>query len=158
MIKGDVRPRFPKLPKLPGLPDLPKLPSGLLSYKAWDAMLQDWEKSLPGGGAHPGRKLPMMLITAAVVTVVCLLELGNVRWLRTLENMTYDGRVRLANRIAGGHPNMATNLGLVVITDDTVDIVSGGTLGYSAGLLWPRSIYARALAGAFAARSRDGGL
>src|ERR1039458_711656 len=59
--------------------------------------------------------------------------------------MTYDGRVKLAKRMEGAHPILATNLGLVEITDDTVDIVSGNTLGYSAGLLWPRSIYARAL-------------
>jgi len=124
---------------------LPKLPSDLLSYKDWDAMLKDWEERLLGGGMQQTRKLPMMLITAAVVTLVCLLELGNFSVLRRLENMTYDGRVRLANRLAGPHPNLAANLGLVVITDDSVDIVSGGTLGYSAGLLWPRSIYARAL-------------
>jgi len=145
VINGDVPLRFPKIPNLPRLADLPKLPSDLLSYKDWDGMLKDWEALLLGGGAQQTRKLPMMLITAAVVILVCLLEIGNFSVLRGLENMTYDGRVRLANRLAGPHPNLATNLGLVVITDDSVAIVSGGTLGYSAGLLWPRSIYARAL-------------
>jgi class 3 adenylate cyclase/CHASE2 domain-containing sensor protein len=143
--KWDVRLRFPKIPNLPRLADLPKLPSDLLSYKGWDAALKEWEGRLPGGGMQQTRKLPMMLITAAVATAVCLLEFGNFSVLRRLENMTYDGRVRLANRLAGPHRNLATNLGLVVITDDTVDIVSKGSLGYSAGLLWPRSIYARAL-------------
>ncbi len=145
VLNGDVRLRFPKLPDWPRLRGLPKLPSGLLSYREWEAKLAYWEGRLTGGGTHQARKLPMVLITAAVVAAVCILEISHAGLLRRLENITYDWRVRLANRLAGAHPNVATNLGLVVITDDTVDIVNGGTLGYSAGLLWPRSVYARAL-------------
>jgi len=140
-----VRLRFPKLPNLPKLADLPNLPSDLLSYKEWDAMLKDWEGLLLGEAAPQTRRLPVMLITAAVVTAVCLLQIGHISALEKFEDMTFDWRVRLASRFAGPHPDLAANLGLVEITDDTVDIVSDGTLGYSAGLLWPRSIYARAL-------------
>ena len=145
VINGDVRLRFPKLPNLPKLADLPNLPSDLLSYKEWDAMLKDWEGLLLGEAAPQTRRLPVMLITAAVVTAVCLLQIGHISALEKFEDMTFDWRVRLASRFAGPHPDLAANLGLVEITDDTVDIVSDGTLGYSAGLLWPRSIYARAL-------------
>ena len=108
-------------------------------------MLRDWESLLLGGGARQAARLPIILITAAVVTVVCLAELRNIPWLQRLEQMTYDGRVWLANHSAGFHPPPAPNLGLVVITDDTVDMVQDGTLGYRHGLLWPRSVYARAL-------------
>ncbi len=108
-------------------------------------MLGEWEELLVPAGSRQARKLPVMLITAAVVAVVCLLQIRDFSLLRKLENMTFDERVKLAHRLAGPHPNLATNLGLVEITDDTVDIVQNGTLGYSAGLLWPRSIYARAL-------------
>ncbi|MGA2556916.1 MAG: CHASE2 domain-containing protein, partial [Verrucomicrobiota bacterium] len=130
---------------MPSRANLPKLPSRLLSYKEWNAVLGEWEGLLLGAGSPQRRKWPMVLITAAVVAVVCLLQLGNFSPLRKLENMTYDGRVKLAGWLAGPHPNLATNLGLVEITDDTVDIVGDGTLGYSSGLLWPRSVYARAL-------------
>lgn len=145
VLNGDVRLRFPKVPGLPKLADLPKLPADVLSYKEWEGVLRDWQGLLLGGGSGKGRKLPVVLITAGVVTVVCLLQLGHISALQKLENMTYDGRVKLASRLAGPHANLATNLGLVEITDDTVDIVSGGTLGYSSGLLWPRSVYGRGL-------------
>ena len=108
-------------------------------------MLGEWEELLLPAGSRQGRRLPLVLITAAVVAVVCLLQIRDFSFFRKLENITFDERVRLANRLAGPRPNLATNLGLVEITDDTVDIVGGGTLGYSSGLLWPRSIYARAL-------------
>ncbi len=131
--------------RFPTNPSLPKLPSHLFSYKDWRTTLGEWEETLFPTDSRRARKLPLMLITATVVAVVCLLQIGDPPLLRKLENMTFDERVRLANRLAGPHPNLATNLGLVEITDDTVDIVQDGSLGYSAGLLWPRSIYARAL-------------
>jgi class 3 adenylate cyclase/CHASE2 domain-containing sensor protein len=133
------------MPGMPKLADLPKLPADLLSYKDWDGMLRDWESLLLGGGARQVPRLAMLLITAAVVTVVCLAEIGNIPWLQKVEQMTYDGRVWLANHSAGFHPSPAPNLGLVVITDDTVEMVQDGTLGYRHGLLWPRSVYGRAL-------------
>jgi class 3 adenylate cyclase len=128
---------------LPKLADLTKLPTDLLSYKGWDGMLKDWEGLLLGGGSPQGRKLPMMLITAAVVAVVCLVQIrGNFPMLQKLQAMTYDFRVKFAHHY---EVPLATNLGLVEITDDTVKIVGEGTLGYTHHLLWPRSVYGRAL-------------
>src|SRR5262245_30022267 len=59
---------------------------------------------------------------------------------RRLEWMTYDWRARQALN----HPGpTAPNLGFVFITDDTIEEVLSGRLGYSAGLYWPRHIYGR---------------
>jgi len=146
VINRVVRLSFPRLPNLPKLADLPRLPSELLSYKKWDAMLNEWDELLLGEVTPQARRLPMMLITAAVVTVVCLLQIGNISALERFEKMLFDWRVKMASHFVGPHHlDLATNLGLVEITDDTIDMVSSGSLGYSAALLWPRSIYARAL-------------
>jgi class 3 adenylate cyclase/CHASE2 domain-containing sensor protein len=130
---------------LPKLADWPKLPSDLLSYKDWNAMLKDWEGLLLGESAPQTRRLPMILIAGAVIAVVCLLEIGHVIFLQKLEWMTYDARVKLANRHPGSRHSIATNLGLVEITDDTIEIVNNGTLGYRYGLYWPRCVYGFAL-------------
>ena len=140
-----MRLRFPKMPGLPRLADWPKLPSDLLSYKDWEAMLRDWEGLLLGAGSEQARRLPMILIAGAVIAVVCLLEIGHVTFLQKLEWMTYDARVKLANRHSGAPSNIATNLGLVEITDDTIEAVNNGMLGYRYGLFWPRSVYGFAL-------------
>jgi class 3 adenylate cyclase/CHASE2 domain-containing sensor protein len=145
VLNGDVRLRFPKVPSLPKLADLPKLPSHVLSYKEWEGMLKDWEVLLLGGGSPHGRKLPVMLIAGAVIVVVCLLEVGRVSFFQKVEWMTYDARVKLTGHHAGPNPDMATNLGLVEITDETIAMVNNGTLGYRYGLYWPRSVYARGL-------------
>ena len=145
VFNGDVRLRFPKMPGLPRRADWPKLPSDLLSYKDWEAMLKDWEGLLLGAGAEQARRLPMILIAGAVIAVVCLLEIGHVTFLQKLEWMTYDARVKLACRHSGAPSHLATNLGLVEITDDTIATVNNGTLGYRYGLFWPRSVYGFAL-------------
>ncbi len=55
-----------------------------------------------------------------------------------LEWMTYDWRVRLAfKHLAPAAPN----LGFVFISDETIEEVASGRLGYSAGLYWPRHVY-----------------
>ena len=99
-----------------------------------------------GEGAQ-GRRWPVTLIAAVVVAGVCLLDLANLTWLRRLEWMTYDARVKLARRVPGPNQLHATNLGLVEITDETIDSVNNGEqeLGFSYGLYWPRTVYALAL-------------
>jgi class 3 adenylate cyclase len=88
-------------------------------------------------------KSPICLIAALVILVVCLLELTGVPLFQRLEWMTYDWRVRLAHNSAGHSANDATNLGLVEISDTTIEAVNSGEFGYQFGLYWPRQVYAR---------------
>ena len=134
---------------------LPKLPSDLLSYKGWDAMLKDWEGLLPGGGSQQARRLPMILIAGAVIAVVCLLEIGHVTFLQKLEWMTYDARVKLAARHSGAQSNLATNLGLVEITDDTIETVNNGRWDTGTAC-FGRATFMACLAGTGAARGGGG--
>lgn len=126
-----MRLSFPKTPKFP------KLPAGLLDYKAWEAMLLGWRAQT--------KSLPVVLIAAAVIVVVCLLDIARVRAFQELEGMTYDARVKLAGRHPRSDQKNAPNLGLVEITDNTIDAVNNGELGLHYGLYWPRSVYAWAL-------------
>ena len=84
------------------------------------------------------------LICAGVTASICFLE-----WLadrdvvtpfQRIEWITYDWRVRMA---AERSPVVATNLGLVAITDDSIQTLLDGTFPYRFGLQWPRQIYAR---------------
>lgn len=57
-----------------------------------------------------------------------------------LEWITYDWRARQATN----HPApVATNLGFVFISNESIDQVASGALGYQAGLYWPRFVYGR---------------
>src|SRR5581483_7365090 len=57
-----------------------------------------------------------------------------------LERMTYDMRVRLSIHFPAP---VATNIGFVFLSDDTINQVSKGLLGNSYGLYWPRHVYGR---------------
>jgi class 3 adenylate cyclase/CHASE2 domain-containing sensor protein len=57
-----------------------------------------------------------------------------------LEWITYDWRVRQANRL---DLPVCTNLGFVPITDESVKRVGDGSLGKPYGLYWPRQIYGK---------------
>ncbi|HYV32841.1 MAG TPA: CHASE2 domain-containing protein, partial [Candidatus Binatia bacterium] len=90
--------------------------------------------------------MPVALCGAAVGLIALLQVLTNSSedfgFTRRLEWMTYDWRVRLAFN----HPGPAApNLGFVFISDETVEEVLSGRLGYSAGLYWPRHIYGHLL-------------
>ena len=68
---------------------------------------------------------------------------GNVlssplEFLQRLELMTYDWRMRQA---AGRNRTNATNLGFVALSDDSVDAMLNGSLGFRFGLYWPRQVY-----------------
>ena len=56
-----------------------------------------------------------------------------------LEWMSYDWRVRKASIAAP----RATNLAIVVMSDDSIEAISDGSLGLRFGLYWPRSLYGK---------------
>ncbi|MGD0263125.1 MAG: CHASE2 domain-containing protein, partial [Verrucomicrobiota bacterium] len=72
--------------------------------------------------------------------------IGLLRWVQvgffeSLERMTYDMRAREALKFA---PTVATNLGFVFIDDASIAFVrTNRSLGYRAGLYWPRHVYGR---------------
>ena len=76
----------------------------------------------------PFRRVPL-LIALGVIAVVCLLQLLRLDFFERLEAMTYDMRVRQAAR----SPPAATNLGFVVIDEQSVAKVRDGSAGFS---LW----------------------
>jgi class 3 adenylate cyclase/CHASE2 domain-containing sensor protein len=89
--------------------------------------------------------LTPVLICAGVTTLICALELlsefqPRFTFFRRLEWITYDWRVRQAARHS---PPVATNLGFVAITDDSIEALLNGSLPYRAGLHWPRHVYGR---------------
>ena len=93
----------------------------------------------------PSSLIPV-LICAGVTGATCFLEWLADRDLfspgQRVEWITYDWRVRLA---AQSSPVVATNLGVITITDESIETVlaGDGTLPYRFGLQWPRQVYAR---------------
>ena len=93
----------------------------------------------------PSSLVPVV-ICAGVTLATCFLEWLGDRDLfdpgQRVEWITYDWRVRLA---AQSSPTVATNLGVVTITDESIEAVlaGDGTLPYRFGLQWPRQVYAR---------------
>lgn len=83
-----------------------------------------------------------VLIALSVIALVCLLRLADFEFFERLERMTYDLRVRAALQFP--RP-VATNLGFVVMSDQTITALNRGLLGKSYGLYWPRHIYGRML-------------
>ena len=84
------------------------------------------------------------------VCVIALVVLARFAWswnfayggLQRLEWLTFDWRARhAAERISGGY----TNIGLVTITDESIEQMKKGVLGFKAGLYWPRHVYGRAV-------------
>jgi adenylate cyclase len=90
----------------------------------------------------PFKRVPALIAFGVILLV------GAVRWaqfdfLETVERMTYDMRVREANRF---DPTVATNLGFVSIDDASIDYVRTNlSLGFHFGLYWPRQIYGRVI-------------
>jgi class 3 adenylate cyclase/CHASE2 domain-containing sensor protein len=83
-------------------------------------------------------RLAPVLVAAGVIGLVCLLDLARFDLLEKFENITYDLRVRAAARFS---PTIATNLGFVAISDDSIARINHGLLGSRFGLYWPRKIY-----------------
>lgn len=80
------------------------------------------------------------LITGGVIALVALARVAQPGFLERLERLTYDQRVRLALRSPAP---VATNLGFVFISDESIAAVKSGELGYRFGLYWPRQVYGR---------------
>lgn len=100
-----------------------------------------------GGVNHRPAQFVPIFIAAAVIGVVCLLEIlpryyPHIDFARRVEWMTYDLRMRTA---AQRSSHASTNLAFVYISDDSIAAVSDGSLGYQYGLYWPRHIYGRLL-------------
>jgi len=77
-----------------------------------------------------------------VIVVVALTRLAKFELFDRLEHMSYDWRVRLA---AHHSPSVATNLGFVSISDESIAALQNNSLHFRYGLYWPRHIYGRVL-------------
>jgi class 3 adenylate cyclase/CHASE2 domain-containing sensor protein len=91
-------------------------------------------------------KRPLIKSIPVLIAVGAILLIGLMRWvqvgfLESLERMTYDMRARKA---LGSAPAVATNLGFVFIDDASIAFVrTNASLGWNAGLYWPRHVYGR---------------
>src|SRR5947209_13923219 len=94
------------------------------------------------------KPLPLVICGGAIA-LACLAQglLGHLRCLSLLQRLewiTYDWRLRTANRF---QPPVSDKLGFVHIGDETLNVFSQGLLGTNLqfGLKWPRHIYGRVL-------------
>jgi class 3 adenylate cyclase/CHASE2 domain-containing sensor protein len=94
---------------------------------------------LPPVKIGPSRLFPALIATGVIVAVwgARLLRMGSVE---QLEWKTFDWRVRVAARSSAP---VATNLGFVFMSDESITALNNGSLGYRFGLYWPRQIYGR---------------
>jgi len=86
--------------------------------------------------------LAPVLIAAAVIVLVCAIRFAKFDFFDRLERMTYDWRTRQAIRHP---PTIATNLGFVAISDESIAVLNNDSLHFRYGLYWPRHIYGRVL-------------
>ncbi|HZT24031.1 MAG TPA: adenylate/guanylate cyclase domain-containing protein [Verrucomicrobiae bacterium] len=88
---------------------------------------------------QPLKRAPLLL-TGAVLALVCGLQLAEPDFVERLERITYDLRARAALHFPAP---VATNLAFAAITEDTLRAVKDGSVGFHFGLLWPREVYGR---------------
>jgi class 3 adenylate cyclase len=79
-------------------------------------------------------------LALTVIALVCGLRLLNPDLLERLERMTYDLRVRAAQKFPAP---AATNLAFVSMEDSSIAAIRHGLLGRPYGLYWPRHVYGR---------------
>ena len=87
----------------------------------------------------PFKRTPVIL-ALAVLALICGIRLWNPDFADRLERMTYDLRVRTAQKFPAP---VATNLAYVAIDEASIAAVKNGQFGYSYGLEWPRQVYGR---------------
>lgn len=90
----------------------------------------------------PFKRVPVF-IAGGVILIVCLLRILDWPFFQRLEAITYDSRVRAA--LSFPSPT-ATNLGFVFINEKSLKLVlenKDNSIGFSAGLNWPRHAYGR---------------
>jgi len=95
-------------------------------------------------------KLAPALIAVGVIVLFCLVRALHFELFERMEKMTYDWRVRQAQRFPAP---TATNLAFVAIDDASIAYVrtnhlphpneDKAELGYRYGLYWPREVYGR---------------
>ncbi len=85
------------------------------------------------------KRAPVAL-ALTVLALVCGLRLFNPDFLERLERMTYDVRVRAAQKFPAP---AATNLAFVSMEDSSIAAIRHGLLGRPYGLYWPRHVYGR---------------
>ena len=77
-----------------------------------------------------------------MIVLVCALDLLHPRIVESLEATTFDWRVRLARHYPAP---VATNLGFVFISDESIAALNDPAHPLNCGLYWPRHIYGRVL-------------
>jgi CHASE2 domain-containing sensor protein len=85
------------------------------------------------------KRAPVVL-ALIVLALVCGVRLGHPDFADRLERMTYDLRVRAAQKFPAA---AATNLAFVAMEDSSIAAIRRGLLGQPYGLYWPRHVYGR---------------
>jgi class 3 adenylate cyclase/CHASE2 domain-containing sensor protein len=81
-----------------------------------------------------------VVLALTVLALVCGIRLHNPDLLDRLERMTYDWRVRAAQKFPAPTAN---NLAFVSMEDSSIAAIRHGLLGQPYGLYWPRHVYGR---------------
>jgi adenylate cyclase len=87
----------------------------------------------------PFKRAPVIL-AVSVLVFVCGVRLLRLDFFERLERMTYDLRVRTAQKFPAP---AAINLAFISIEESSITAVRSGKLGYHFGLYWPRQVYGR---------------
>jgi class 3 adenylate cyclase/CHASE2 domain-containing sensor protein len=80
------------------------------------------------------------LLALSVLAAVCGVRIWNPAFPERLERMTYDIRVREAQKYPAP---AATNLAFVSLEESSIAAVQTNAFGYRFGLYWPRQVYGR---------------
>jgi len=80
------------------------------------------------------------LLALGVLALVCLVRFWNPEFCERVEQMTYDLRVRAAEKFPAP---AATNLAFVSMEESSIAAIRKGLLGRPYGLYWPRHVYGR---------------
>jgi len=90
---------------------------------------------------RPIHRAPVF-IAVAVIVLACVFSIAKLDFFERLEAITYDWRARKALDYPA---TVATNLGFVTISDESIAALSNDSLNFRYGLYWPRHIYGRVL-------------